>query len=123
MLLVQPKLDKLEKTGNQANLVIRFAGDRAAAGIVKGLFLDQRINLGEKLRQVYHKITRIASVAPVYFQEEIHFRFLLSILLRAFRTGGSADCLSSEDKRDVGIFNINLLRRFLSFQAEIVGLK
>ncbi|ERM81493.1 hypothetical protein P872_10255 [Rhodonellum psychrophilum GCM71 = DSM 17998] len=121
--IIHPEFNRLEHTGTNVTLDIRFAVDRAAEGFIRGLFLNQKIGLGDKLSQVDYEVVRIEAAAPVYFSDEMQYSCLSPVFLSAVRKDGGADYLSPEDERYSCVFKTNLLRRFLSFHPEVVGLK
>jgi len=61
---VHQKTERIEIVGHQVQLTISFMIDRAAEEFVKGLFMNQRLGLGDKHSQVDFEVTQVESLAP-----------------------------------------------------------
>ena len=108
--------NRIEHTGENAVLDIRFAIDRAAEGFIKGLFLNQRLSIGDRISQVDYEIHRAKRVD---FKEEMTYSCLSPVFLSCSREDGGADYLSPDDVRFKPVFENNLIQRLMSFDTSL----
>ena len=111
--------NRIDHTGNKAVLDIRFAIDRAAEGFIKGLFLNQRLSIGDRISQVDYEIRQIQAAERMDFKEEMTYRCLSPVFLSCSREDGGADYLSPTDERFKSVFENNLIQRLMSFDTSL----
>lgn len=111
--------NRIEHTGKNAILDIRFAIDRAAEGFIKGLFLNQRLSIGDRISQVDYEIHQIHGAKRVDFKEEMTYSCLSPVFLSCSREDGGADYLSPDDVRFKPVFENNLIQRLMSFDTSL----
>lgn len=111
--------NRLEHTGSQAVLDIRFAVDRAAEGFIQGLFLNQQLSIGDRISKVDYEILQIQAAGKVDFKEEMVYRCTSPMFLSCSREDGGADYLSPEDRRFKRVFENNLIQRLMSFHTQL----
>ena len=111
--------NRIEHTGKNAVLDIRFAIDRAAEGFIKGLFLNQRLSIGDRISQVDYEIHQIHGAKRVDFKEEMTYSCLSPVFLSCSREDGGANYLSPDDVRFKPVFENNLIQRLMSFDTSL----
>lgn len=118
---VIPGSDRLVHEGDRASFEISFLVDRAAEEFIKGLFLDQRLVLGDKLNRVSYHVSQIAAKETPNFREIMRYRCLSPLFIRRKRDEGGEDYLRPDD-RDFGILLMrNLQAKNSAFVAQADG--
>ena len=118
---VIPGSDRLVHEGDKASFEISFLVDRAAEEFVRGLFLDQCLELGDKLNRIRYQVSQIAATEPPAFRETMRYRSLSPLFIRRKRDQGGEDYLRPEDP-DFGILLIrNLMAKSGAFAGQSDG--
>nr|WP_209329348.1 CRISPR-associated endoribonuclease Cas6 [Lunatimonas salinarum] len=85
--------DRMVHEGRKAWFEISFLIDRAAEGFIRGLFLDQGLEIGDRSGSVAYTVTQVAGQQPVLFSEWMTYRCLSPIFIRRKRPEGGEDYL------------------------------
>jgi len=110
--------DRLVHEGDRASFEISFLVDRAAEEFIKGLFLDQRLVLGDKTSRVNYLVSQISAKEPPVFRETMQYRSLSPIFIRRKREQGGEDYLRP-DNPDFGILlTRNLMAKSGAYAAQ-----
>lgn len=108
---------RLEHTGSQVALEIRFVVDKAAEGFIKGLFIQQEMGIGDKLSRVDYVVSRIESLEAPFFEPQMKYKAISPIFISVARKTGHAEYLSPKDLRYGNLIKENLLNKLYSYQA------
>lgn len=101
---------RIEHRGEMATFYISFLIDRAAEEFIKGLFMNQRFGLGDKISQVDYEVSSIEACSPPIFQERMHYRCLSPILIKQKRIeDGGENYLHPENEayQDILLYNLS----------------
>lgn len=90
--------DRIVHEGRKAWFEISFLIDRAAEGFIRGLFLDQGLEIGDRRGSVAYTITQVAGQQPPLFSEWMTYRCLSPIFIRRKRPEGGEDYLHPGDR-------------------------
>lgn len=107
--------DRLVHEGSSAWFEISFLVDRAAEGFIRGLFLNQAMELGDRRGSVAYMVTQVTARQAPLFSEWMTYRSLSPLFIRRKRLAGGEDYLHPEE-RD---FWILLVRNLVAKQQAL----
>lgn len=88
--------NRMRLLGKEISLTVRFAVDSSMEHFLTGLFLQQRLGLGDRYNRVDLEVTRVESVAPPVLRETMTYRCLSPICVSRTRENRTAEYLSPE---------------------------
>ncbi|HET8861460.1 CRISPR-associated endoribonuclease Cas6 [Marivirga sp.] len=106
---------RIEHQGQFASFYISFLVDRAAEEFIKGLFMNQQLQLGDKITQIHYEVSGIESCERPVFQEKMRYRCLSPILIKQKRADGGENYLQPKDKDYAEILAYNLCSKAQAF--------
>lgn len=114
-----PGRDTRWPIGRSATLDIRFVGDHITEELIRRVFINQWIDLGEGIKQMSFQIIDVRAMEPIVFDAEVIYRSITPIYLP---TQASTD-VSSKGCPFHRLIKVSLLQRLLSFQPGFPALK
>jgi CRISPR-associated endoribonuclease Cas6 len=106
---------RIEHQGQMASFHISFLVDRAAEEFIKGLFMNQELQLGDKITQIHYEVSGIESCERPIFQEKMRYRCLSPILIKQKRADGGEDYLQPKEENYAEILAYNLCSKAQAF--------
>jgi CRISPR-associated endoribonuclease Cas6 len=103
--------DRIKLLGREISLNLRFMVDRSLENFVKGLFLNQKVGLGDKNSVVDFEVSAIETSAPVIFKPLIQYQCLSPICVSRSRSDGTTAYLSPDDAQFGELLIQNLVRK------------
>jgi len=79
--------ERIEILGDQVQFSVSFMIDRAAEQFIKGLFMTQRLGLGDRHSCVDFEVVQVESLPPPLFQETMTYRALSPICISVKKEG------------------------------------
>ena len=105
--------------GNEVILDIRFLIDDDEEDLIKEMFLDQHITVGDTA----YEVSQIKSKPTIDFQDVMAYRCLCPISLATNCPSGNPSFLSPKDKGFHKSLKIDLIKRLLRSHPEMWGLQ
>ncbi|UJP63460.1 CRISPR-associated endoribonuclease Cas6 [Mongoliitalea daihaiensis] len=110
---------RIEHQGEFAYFFISFLVDKAAEEFVKGLFIYQKISIGDKISRVDFEVVGIEGCTPPVFQERMNYRCISPLLIKQKRADGGENYLEPEHALYKEILIQNLCNKALAFALTI----
>jgi CRISPR-associated endoribonuclease Cas6 len=88
--------NRMRLLGKEISLTVRFAVDSSMEHFITGLFLQQRLSLGDRYNRVDLEVTRVESIAPPVFSETMTYRCLSPICVSRTRANRTTEYLTPE---------------------------
>ncbi|MFC4872201.1 CRISPR-associated endoribonuclease Cas6 [Negadavirga shengliensis] len=102
---------RIEHFGGGASFEIGFLMDRAAEEFVRGIFIDQQLELGDRISRVSYRVSHIEATAPPLFRETMRYRCLSPVFVRRKRPDGGEDYLHPGDEAYAELVFRNLVSK------------
>jgi len=106
---------RIEHQGEFANFFISFLVDKAAEEFVKGLFIHQKISIGDKISRIDFEVVGIEGSTPPIFQEKMSYRCISPLLIKQKRADGGEHYLAPDQDLFKEILIQNLCHKTLAF--------
>ncbi|MCC5919969.1 MAG: CRISPR-associated endoribonuclease Cas6 [Cyclobacteriaceae bacterium] len=78
---IHKEAGRIEDQGELTSFKINFVIDQAAEEFIKGLFMNQRLSIGDKYSQVDYEVASISACEPPIFQETMYYKTLSPLLV------------------------------------------
>lgn len=108
--------NRMRLLGKEISLALRFAVDSSMEHFLKGLFLQQRLSLGDRHNRVDLEVTRVETLAPPIFRDIMRYRCLSPICVSRTRPDRSAEYMTPE----MPVFGEMLMRNLVHKSAALV---
>jgi CRISPR-associated endoribonuclease Cas6 len=102
--------NEIKLLGTEISLNVRFMVDSSLENFIKGLFLQQRFQLGDRYNIIDFEVSGIETVQPPVFHSTMHYACLSPICVSQKRADGTAAYLTP-DVIDYGKLLIENLQR------------
>ncbi|WP_375585403.1 CRISPR-associated endoribonuclease Cas6 [Cyclobacterium xiamenense] len=112
---------RINHHGHMASFEIGFLVNRAAEEFIKGLFMDQVLELGDKISKVNYSVSGIEALPTPKFSDVMHYRCLSPVFVRQKRAGGGEDYLHPEDGEYGKLLIQNLISKLRAFEHASAG--
>ena len=107
--------NRMTLLGKEISLTVRFAVDSSMEHFVSGLFMQQRLRLGDMYDRVDLEVSRVETIAPPAFRETMTYRCLSPVCASLARADRSAEYLTPESPA----FGQSLMRNLLHKHAAL----
>jgi CRISPR-associated endoribonuclease Cas6 len=103
--------NQIKLLGKEISFVVRFAVDSSLQHFITGLFMQQRLRLGDRHKQVDFEVSGVATIAPPDFQSTMTYQCLSPICVSRMRPDRTAEYLSPQDSSYGRLLVQNLVRK------------
>jgi CRISPR-associated endoribonuclease Cas6 len=110
--------NRITLLGKEIALTIRFLVDSSLEHFVKGLFMEQRLTLGDRQSTITFEVSAVETAPPVYFLPHMQYRCLAPICMGRLRHDGSAEYVHPADPQFGELLVNNLVRKARALQLE-----
>lgn len=101
-----------ELQGNQLSFTISFMADKAAEVFIKGMFSNQRLDIGDYFNTIHTEVTGIEALPPPFFTTTMHYRCMSPVSVELKEEGHKYEqYLPPDDSRFENLFLQNLITK------------
>jgi CRISPR-associated endoribonuclease Cas6 len=107
---------RIRLLGKEILLTLRFLVDTSLEHFIRGLFMQQRLSIGDHQSSVALEVSSIETVAPMYFKPLIQYHCLSPVCVSRVRDDGTAEYVSPEDGQFGELLISNLVHKEKALQ-------